>query len=364
LAKLRVALVGCGKIADGHVEEIQKLQTAELVAVCDREPLMAEHLAARYALPAWYGDVTEMLARERVDVLHITTPPQSHLSLVRLAAATKCHVMVEKPMAMDANEAQQLIETVEAAGVKLCVNYWPNFDPQALALRKLIAAGELGDPVHLESHYGYNLSGDFGQALLADAEHWVNKLPGKLFHNVMDHLVNKVEPFLPAGEVDVKVMAYRRRSAVNSASDALLDELRVVLAAKGVSAYLTFSSHIRPTVHFLRVYGTKNIVHVDYNLRTLVKEPVQTFPSVAGRLLPPARQGWAYIRQAVGNTRLFANAEFHYFAGMNRLFVEFYESIAKDTIPPIAYSHLLRCAQIMDAVFAQAYPPRAIGAHV
>ena len=60
--KLNVALVGCGKVADQHVSEIKKLRNADLVAVCDTELLMAEQLAGRYDIPAYYSDFDGMLA--------------------------------------------------------------------------------------------------------------------------------------------------------------------------------------------------------------------------------------------------------------------------------------------------------------
>ena len=61
---LKIALVGCGKIADAHVEEIRKQPAAVLAAVCDREKLMAEQLAVRYAVPAHYDDLDAMLDAE------------------------------------------------------------------------------------------------------------------------------------------------------------------------------------------------------------------------------------------------------------------------------------------------------------
>ena len=59
---LKVAIIGCGKIADAHVEEARKIPGVEVVAVCDQEPIMAEQLAVRYAIPRWFADSAEMLA--------------------------------------------------------------------------------------------------------------------------------------------------------------------------------------------------------------------------------------------------------------------------------------------------------------
>src|SRR5579885_3470418 len=96
---LRVVIVGCGKIADGHAEEIKKVSIANLVGVCDLEPIMAEQLAVRYGISNWYEDFDRMLSEQQPDVVHITTPPQSHLLLTRKAVAAGSHVYVEKPIA-------------------------------------------------------------------------------------------------------------------------------------------------------------------------------------------------------------------------------------------------------------------------
>ena len=152
---LRVAIVGCGKIADGHVDEIRKMpEQAKTVAVCDREDLMAEQLAARFAIPAHYDNFGQMLERERPDVVHITTPPQSHAALALQALAAGCHVYVEKPFALDGAQAAQIVAAAESHGRKLTVGYSSLFDPPVLRLRELVAAGVLGEPLHVESFYG------------------------------------------------------------------------------------------------------------------------------------------------------------------------------------------------------------------
>ncbi|MBP8272735.1 MAG: Gfo/Idh/MocA family oxidoreductase, partial [Sphaerotilus sp.] len=101
-AVLRVGIIGCGKIADGHVEQIRAIGRGEVVAVCDREPLMAEQLAVRLKIPGRYDDAAEMFAKERLDVVHIATPPDSHLFLAKMAFAAGCHVFMEKPFALTA----------------------------------------------------------------------------------------------------------------------------------------------------------------------------------------------------------------------------------------------------------------------
>src|SRR5260370_20873809 len=107
---LNGGIVGCGKIADSHIEEIQKLGCARVQAVCDLDPILAEQFALRYSVPAWYADFDRMLSENRLDVIHVATPPHSHLALARKSAEAGCHVFLEKPLALDATEGRRLIE--------------------------------------------------------------------------------------------------------------------------------------------------------------------------------------------------------------------------------------------------------------
>lgn len=353
---LRIGIVGCGKIADGHAEEIGKLLQAKLVAVCDIEPLMAVQFGERYRVPKCYSDFDEMLAAEQLDVVHITTPPQSHLALTRKAVAAGAHVLVEKPLAMDSVESRDIITAVQDAGRKMTINYWPNFDSQAVRFSHMVGQGLLGEVVHLESYFGYNLDSAFGQALLSDPSHWVHRLPGQLFHNIIDHGLNKIVPYLPDAPTSVYARAYRR----GTHPAAPLDELRVMIDAGGISAYATFCSHAKPLGHFVRVYGTKGTARVDYGMRTVVFDPAQTLPSAMGRLFPTVHYGWRYIREGLHNCRDFAGSRFHFFAGMKLLFSLFYDSILNDTPLPISYFDMLRVSELMDEVFAQVYPKAAV----
>jgi predicted dehydrogenase len=355
---LNIAIVGCGKIADGHIEEIQKLGCARVLAVCDLEPILAEQLAFRYSVPHKYTDFDRMLSEHRLDVIHIATPPHSHLVLAQKAAEAGCHVFLEKPLALNATDGRRLIQCLQQTARKLTINYWYNFETPALALKEFVAEGNLGDPIHIESYYGYDLTGGFGHALLCDDRHWVHQLPGKLFQNIIDHAINKITPFLPEEPLEIIARAYRRRHANGDRTDGVLDELRVMILAGAMSAYVTFSSHARPVGHFMRIYGTKNTAHIDFALRTMSVEKKQTVPSALGRLLPPFKSSWQSLRQATGNAREFAGSRFQFFAGMSRLMSLFYESILHNTPVPIPYTEILRVSQIMDEISAQVYPAR------
>ena len=176
---LKVAIIGCGKIADSHAAQIQRISGCEIVAVCDREPLMAKQLHARFPIKQHFSDVTEMLQQTRPDVVHITTPPEGHFDLGRLCIEHGANVYIEKPFTVYADQAQKLVELAENKGVKLTAGHNDQFSPVARRMRELVKSGYLGgQPVHMESYYSYDLADpSYARALLGDKNHWVRRLP-------------------------------------------------------------------------------------------------------------------------------------------------------------------------------------------
>src|SRR5262245_20292358 len=102
---------------------MQRVSSCKLVAVCDRELLMARQLAERFGLEGYYSDSEELLQKSRPDVVHITTPPQSHFPLARQCLEFGCHVYVEKPFTLTSEEAESLIKLAEERGLKITAGH-------------------------------------------------------------------------------------------------------------------------------------------------------------------------------------------------------------------------------------------------
>src|SRR5437868_6956763 len=115
---LRIAIIGCGKVADQHVQAIHRIPDCKIVVVCDREPLMANQLGERFGISGCFSNLEQMLQSTSPEVVHITTPPQSHYSLAKQCLESGSHVYVEKPFSIMASEAESLIELAEGCGLK------------------------------------------------------------------------------------------------------------------------------------------------------------------------------------------------------------------------------------------------------
>ena len=141
---LKVAIVGCGKIADAHATQILRISDCEIVGVCDREPLMAQQLCERFSVKRYFTDLVELVAEVRPDVVHITTPPESHFDIARICLEHGCHVYVEKPFTVDLREAQQLVDLAEEKRLKLTVGHNLQFSHAARRVRAIVGRWILG----------------------------------------------------------------------------------------------------------------------------------------------------------------------------------------------------------------------------
>jgi len=350
---LKVAIVGCGKIADAHATQILRVGGCEMVGVCDREPLMAQQLYERFPVKRYFTDLAELVNEARPDVIHITTPPESHFDIARFCLEHHCHVYVEKPFTVDVHEAQQLVDLAQEKGLKLTVGHNCQFSHAAQRLRALVKDGYLGGrPVHMESHYGYD-NAAYARALLGDRQHWVRRLPGKLLQNIISHGIARIAEFLPSD--NVRVIAYGFTSPLlRDIGEKIVDELRVIISdSERTTAYFTFSSQMRPLLHDFRIYGPKNGLVLDQDHEIVLRLRGAKFKSYADHFIPPVIFAKQHLENLVRNARLFLARDFHMDAGMKVLIESFYRSIRENAPVPIPYREILLTSQIMDTIFDQ-----------
>jgi predicted dehydrogenase len=353
---LKIGIVGCGKVADAHATQILRIGGCEIVGVCDREPLMAQQLYERFPVKRYFNDLVELVSETRPDVMHITTPPESHFDIARFCLEHDCHVYVEKPFTLNAQQAQQLVDLAEEKGLKLTVGHNYQFTHAARRLRALVKDGYLGGhPVHMESHYGYDL-GDlaYARALLGDREHWVRRLPGKLLQNIISHGIARIAEFLTGYSVQVTAHGFTSPLLQGMGEKDIVDELRVIISdSERTTAYFTFSSQMRPSLHEFRIYGPKNGLVLDHNHETVLRLRGTKFKSYADHFIPPVLIAQQHLRDLLRNARLFLARDFHLDGGVKVLIESFYRSIRENAPVPIPYREILLTSRIMDIIFDQ-----------
>lgn len=355
---LRVGIVGCGKIADAHASQIQRIKGCEIVGACDREALMAKQLHDRFPIQRHFSDFTEFLSVARPDVVHVTTPPESHFDVARSCLEQGCHVYVEKPITLREEQARLLIALAIERGLKLTAGHDDQFSHVARRMRALVQSGYLGGaPVHVESSYCYDLRDGYARALLADKKHWVRRLPGRLLHNIISHGIARIAEFLRGDSP--KVIAHGFVSPVLKRMNEtdVVDELRVIICDdERTTAYFTFSSQMRPGIHEFRVYGPRNGLVLDHDHEILIRLRGERFKSYGEKFIPPVIFAKQHLANLTTNVRTFLSRDFQAKSGMKHLIEAFYQSIANGAPLPIPYREILLTARIMDAIFEQLDP--------
>lgn len=353
---LKVAIIGCGKIADSHAEQLQRIPGAEIVGVCDREPLMAKQLSDRFPVKAWYTDVDQLLNEGRPDVVHVTTPPQGHFGLAAQCLRSGCHVYVEKPFTIYEREARELIKLANASGLKITAGHDDQFSHVARRMRALIADGYLGgSAVHMESHYCYELGESaYASALLQDKEHWVRRLPGKLLQNIISHGIARIAEHLVTDSPQVTAFGHRSPFLRDRGEFEIVDELRVVIREEEQrTAYFTFSSQMRPSLHQFRIFGPQNGLLLDQDQEVLIRLRGKHRKSYLEKFATPLTVAREYCSNVADNLRTFAKKDFHMKSGLKYLIESFYRSIVDGAPDPIPYREIILASAIMEDIFNQ-----------
>ena len=151
---VRIGLIGCGRIAPQHVEGYQRAEGVHISALCAPRLEKAYALADEYGLHdvRFFADYRDMLAqRGTVDAVDIMTPDHLHAPIAQDCAAAGLHILCEKPMALNAEEASRMYDAVKRAGVLAMVGLGYRLNPAALTVKRFINEGLIGEVFHFRA---------------------------------------------------------------------------------------------------------------------------------------------------------------------------------------------------------------------
>jgi len=146
MMKVRIAIIGCGKVGHIHAGALCTLAEVEFVAVCDRNWERAKQFAAQYNVVP-YVDVAKMIKTSKIEAVIICTPHPVHAEPAIVAAHHGVHILVEKPMATNLKDCDAMIAAAEQAGVRLGVVSQRRLYPPVQRVKQAIEAGKIGRPV-------------------------------------------------------------------------------------------------------------------------------------------------------------------------------------------------------------------------
>jgi len=260
---LNVSIVGCGAVAiDRHISAFKKIREVNIVTLVDHDLARVKKVASFSSVSRVYHSLSEMLQEEKLDLVDICTPPQTHAQLIMQAMDKGCHVLVEKPMAMTTKECKEILHSQKGSGVKLGVIHNWLFQPPLLKVRSIVDKGSLGDIIGARIEV---LSPPW-DIMAANEKHWVHKLPGGRFGEMLIHPIYLLQHFL-GGALKVENVSTCKLGNYNWMP---YDELHVTLrSVKGLgSIYASFNSP-RENVT-MSIYGRETVLRVELITGTIL----------------------------------------------------------------------------------------------
>ena len=154
MGKLKIGIIGCGGISNMHMGGYRALgDRVEVVAACDIDENKLKAYAARYNIPRTYTDYNEMMAKEELDCVSVCTWNAAHCGATVAALKGGANVICEKPMAMNAKEAELMMNTAKEQGKLLQIGFVRRFGNDAEAIRKMSDGGLVGDVYYAKATY-------------------------------------------------------------------------------------------------------------------------------------------------------------------------------------------------------------------
>ena len=142
---LKLALVGVGAAAQvNHLPVLKRLESVEVVALCDRDPEKAARVAQKWGIPTSYSRLEELLNDDDIDAVDLTTPNYLHAPMAMAALEAGKHVLCERPLARSYDEAAAMAKAAKKADRMLMCAVQHRFRPDAMLLRKFVEKGDLG----------------------------------------------------------------------------------------------------------------------------------------------------------------------------------------------------------------------------
>jgi predicted dehydrogenase len=343
MGKLTGVLIGCGGIAREHLTVLKDLENVEISAVCDISRARAEAAAERFGIARWYTDYRNLLADIQPDLVHITTPPASHLAIAKDCLTAGLNVFCEKPMTVRYSDFCSLKQLASEAGCMLMENQQNRFHSSILQIHDLIRSGELGEVIELQICQSLDITGINSPYVDRNAPHFGLTLSGGVIGDFLPHIAYLAYMFTGA-IIDVHTEWFK----LNADSPLPADEFRGMVKGERTTAYVRFSGNTQPDGFLVRVTGTR--MRVEANLyeppRLIVKRARSGEPALMTLVDGVVEARQVLVGSVAGFVRKLAGKSSY--DGLAEMISRTYRSIELREPQPIPLDEIDAVARLVD----------------
>ena len=337
---MNIGIVGCGMVAQEHLRALRRLPSTKVIALCDSNEKALAATSKEWNIKSRYTDLQKMLDDEKLDILSILTPPQSHRPQAIEAIKRNVNVLVEKPLTMSSEEAEQILNCLKQNNAKLTVDYVMLFSKVMQRAAHLAKTDQIGKVLGAEINYLCTKD----DPMSSNEKHWCHKMPGGRLGEMLPHPIYVLQSILGSKLQIEKV------SAAKAGDYAWMrnDELKVLLRGRNGwgDIYASFNAP-RPAIT-VDVYGTRKILKVDLVNHTLVELGARSLSRMDSGL-DSLRQSSSLLASTMVNvTEFIRTARME--NSLRRVYSSFVNSIETDTDPEITPEMALETVKITEEV--------------
>lgn len=164
--EIRWGLVGLGNIAHTFVKDLQLVDDAVVYAAASRSADKAEEFAREHGIETAYGSYRELLEDDRVDIVYIATPHNSHAELTVAGLRNGRHILCEKPVAINREQAEGMVAASRESGKFFMEAFWARFNPNIREVIDRVRAGEIGEVRYVHADFAFRVDKDPSHRML------------------------------------------------------------------------------------------------------------------------------------------------------------------------------------------------------
>ncbi len=257
MKKLKWGLIGCGDIVQKRIgPAFLELKNCELIAVARENTNLVKECAIKFKAKKWYNNWKVLINDKEIEAVYIATPVYLHAEQAILSANSGKHILCEKPMAMDTNECDKMINTCKKNNVQLSIAYYRHFYPVVSRIKEIISSGEIGKVtiIQINAFETFNRNRN-------ESRYWLlekNKSGGG---PMMDFGCHRIEVLLNIlGKID-KIIGIKSNVLFKNRN--VEDTLSALFKFKNDSLAIINVSHaVFESNDTLEVFGTRGSIHV------------------------------------------------------------------------------------------------------
>jgi nucleoside-diphosphate-sugar epimerase/predicted dehydrogenase len=339
--KFRTAIVGCGRISAIHIAALKALGEVEIVAVCDLDGKLARSQASQNGIPNIFTDMETMMKDVRPDVVHLLTPPRTHLALSKIAANYQAHVYAEKPLASSESDARAILDLVQQSGIRLCPGHSLLFEPAFREAARRVWSGEIGRIISVRAEQGFTYEAGARSATIP----WSYTYDWGIFDNIMPHPLYLASHFLK-DPGPLKVVAFN----LGRIREAGVEEIRILIPSQGAIGEVAFSLCNSPEVSRVELVGTRGRIIVDFITKTVLSSSQSGLPGIVTRLTSNFRTAMKLTSSSARVIFGMGTGKIKRYMGIRTLVAEFYRSLREGSEPPVTVEDGVLTVQQMDQI--------------